>query len=62
MVCKEGTCGNIYRCSERYYKVRVLKKQPSDKTGRHSSILPLNLKQHWTSEIIDVVVGCECKP
>ncbi|XP_044757585.1 uncharacterized protein LOC123315793 isoform X2 [Coccinella septempunctata] len=62
MICKEGSCGNLYRCIERYYKVRVLKKNPTEKSGRLSSILPGNLRQHWTPEIVDVVVGCECKP
>ncbi|XP_045468919.1 prothoracicotropic hormone-like [Harmonia axyridis] len=62
MICKDGTCRNPYRCSERYYKVRVLKKNPHDRSGRPSSMLPANLRQYWTSETIDVVVGCECIP
>ncbi|KAL3278360.1 hypothetical protein HHI36_013689 [Cryptolaemus montrouzieri] len=63
MVCKEASCGKLYKCNARNYQVSVLKtKKPTGKNDGISCLLSGNLKHQWTSELVDVVVGCECIP
>ncbi|KAJ3664598.1 hypothetical protein Zmor_000153 [Zophobas morio] len=60
-VCKTDICGGMYRCLEKYYKVRVLKQRdPRSPEIKTSVAFPDNLKGTWQPEMVNVTVACEC--
>ncbi|RZC39612.1 hypothetical protein BDFB_000666 [Asbolus verrucosus] len=60
-VCKSDSCGGLYRCTERHYKVRVLKQRdPRIPETKSTMALPEGLRSNWQTELISVTVACEC--
>ncbi|XP_045190988.2 prothoracicotropic hormone-like [Mercenaria mercenaria] len=60
-LCTSRQCYNdFYTCFPQYYPLTVLRKRRDNEESREETALPLQLREMWVFEVIEVPVACMC--